>query len=93
MAFVLPRPAPHIMWRKDGEKIVDGEDGYYLSGDHYNRLLIIKQVTQEHQGNYTCTAYPTSGSFDHASVSTFLTVKGLKRNILKILRISVEKKR
>lgn len=71
----VAKPAPHIMWRKDGEKIVDGEDGYYLSRDHYNRLLIIKQVTQEHQGNYTCTAYPTSGSFDQASVSTFLTVK------------------
>ena len=48
------------MWRKDGEKIVDGEDGYYLPGDHFNRLLIIKHVTQEHHGNYTCTAYPTS---------------------------------
>ena len=87
MALVLPRSAPFIMWRKDGEKIVDGEDGYYLPGDHHNRLLIIKHVTQEHQGNYTCTAYPASGSFDQASVSTFLTVEGLKRKILKILRL------
>ena len=84
MALVLPRPAPNITWRKDGEQIVDGEDGYYLPGHHYNRLLIIKHVTQEHQGNYTCTAYPTSSSFDQASVSTFLTVKGLKRNMLQI---------
>ena len=89
MALVLPRPAPYIMWRKDGEKIVDGEDGYYLPGDHFNRLLIIKHVTQEHQGNYTCTAYPTTGSFVQVSVSTFLTVTGLKRNILQILRLSV----
>jgi len=85
MALVLPRPRPYIIWRKDGEKIVDGEDGYYLPADHHNRLLIIKDVTQEHQGNYTCTAHPTSGSFDQASASTYLTVKGLKRNVLKIL--------
>ena len=90
MTLDLPRPAPYIMWSKDREKIVDGEDGYYLPGEHYNRLLIIKHVTQEHQGNYTCTAYPTSGSFDQASVSTFLTVKGLERNILQIIRLSVE---
>ena len=88
MSLVLPRPTPYLIWRKDGEKIVDGVDGYHLPADHYNRLLIIKEVTQEHQGNYRCTAYSTSGSFDQASMTTFLTVKGLKRNqILQMLRL------
>ena len=87
MKFHFPRPAPNIIWTKDGEKIVDGEDGYHLPRKHYNRLLIIMEVTQEHQGNYTCTAYPTSGNFDQASASTFLTVKGLERNMLQIPQV------
>ena len=76
MELFFARPTPYIIWRKDGEKIVDGEDGYHLPKEHYNRLLIIKEVTQEHQGNYTCTAYPTIGNFDQASVWIFLIVKG-----------------
>lgn len=81
--FFLPRPEPYIIWRKDGEKIEDGDDGFYLPAEHFNRLLVIKKVTKrEHQGNYTCTAYSSSGSFDLASVATFLSVKGSKINIL-----------
>lgn len=81
--FFLPRPEPYIIWRKDGEKIEDDDDGFYLPAEHFNRLLVIKKVTKEHQGNYTCTAYSSqSRSLKRASVATYLIVKGLKTKIL-----------
>lgn len=71
------RPPPYITWRKDEEKIEDGENSFYLPAEQFNRLLIITKVSKEHEGAYTCTATSSAGSFVEESKASFLTVRGL----------------
>lgn len=81
----ISRPSPKIIWWKDGKKIGDNEYEYSLPREHFNRLLFIDKVTSGHQGNYTCTAVSASGK-ERVSASTYLTVKGLFRSRLLLLR-------
>ncbi|KAL9959433.1 hypothetical protein ACROYT_G032757 [Oculina patagonica] len=83
--LAVAKPEPYIIWRKDGEKIEDDDDGFYLPAEHFNRLLVIKKVTKEHQGNYTCTAYSSqSRSLKRVSVATYLTVKASPKWMVKL---------
>jgi len=67
----LFRPLPQIVWSKDGYPV---ESSDRVTQGHYGKSLIIKHVTFEDQGSYTCEASNGVGSAQTYSIN--LQVQG-----------------
>ncbi|GLV37958.1 Neuroglian [Carabus blaptoides fortunei] len=59
-------PLPQIVWSKDG-KIVQSSDR--ITYGNYGKSIIIKEVTFDDEGNYTCVASNGVGSEDSYSIN------------------------
>jgi len=65
--FAKGRPAPSITWKKNGQRIVDGQNLFEVPASFHGRRLIIKSVSRAmHQDNkYTCEAVSNGRTLIH----------------------------
>ena len=59
--LILNSPDPTLTWSKVGGKMPIGRYKF----DRYNTELIINNVQQSDEGDYTCRAVNTNGNQDH----------------------------
>lgn len=75
--FVTEGDTPvKLFWRFNGEKLSSTEQVNFYKVGKKGSLLVIDPVTEEHTGNYTCTAQNRAGTIDYsARLSVHGTVK------------------
>lgn len=57
------RPTPEITWKKNGKRIVHGQNSYEIPRHYFGRRLVITNVNREsHQDVYTCEANNSRGN-------------------------------
>ena len=57
LCILTCRPAPKITWKKNGQRIIQGQNSFEIPDTHHGRLLNIVNARKDlHQDKYTCEA-------------------------------------
>jgi len=75
--MITCRPPPTIIWKKNGEAIVTGDD-FKIAGTYLGRRLDLVYVKKDsHEDTYTCEAENSQNSGNPLVFTTVVTVKGM----------------
>lgn len=75
--MITCRPAPGIIWKKNGQQIIKGQNSFEIPDAFYGRRLDIVNVKKDdHEDTYTCEAENSENSGRPLSFTITLTVKG-----------------
>ena len=75
--MITCRPPPTIIWKKNGQTIVTGDD-FQIAGTYQGRRLDLINVKKNiHEDTYTCEAENSQNGGHPLVFTTTLTVKGM----------------
>ena len=75
--MITYRPPPAITWKKNGKRIVTGDDFEILGTFQGRRLDLVNVKKDIHEDTYTCEAENSQNSGNPLVFTITVTVKGM----------------